>query len=451
MNITENMRGNFVALHILRPTVAVNLNAGKDGTPKSIRYGGVVRQRVSSQAIKRAIRVSMRERLNDEDTARRTKGIPGAVADQVMHLARRSGDELDRDDVQIHTALALSLVGYEPSIKYGDPDSLRRTAEMRTEAEGTTSGFAEIILEAISDGVFDDLAEIVSSIVFSPEPKREDGETAKKFEERTYKPLEPVIAKAKSKNMRVKIQDQKPFTTLQSRLKNAIEKSPNIEIATMGRFLASSREQCVDSTLSVAHAISVDSADMLTDFWSAVDDNAGLDFADGRFGDDDDEAKTSAGGAHIGEATLASGTLYEFIVLDRATLRANLRAQNAGDETITEADIEAEAVRAENAALSSALTAVPRGHNNGTGGAGSPASYVLAVTGNGQPISAVSAFESPVVADADDSTSAKAAQRIVDTVARHGKLDAPDDAVSVWLADGTGPTIADSAEWMRSL
>ena len=101
MNITENMRGNFVALHILRPTVAVNLNAGKDGTPKSIRYGGVVRQRVSSQAIKRAIRVSMRERLNDEDTARRTKGIPGAVADQVMHLARRSGDELDRDDVRL--------------------------------------------------------------------------------------------------------------------------------------------------------------------------------------------------------------------------------------------------------------------------------------------------------------------------------------------------------------
>jgi CRISPR system Cascade subunit CasC len=48
----------FVQLHLLTAYPAANLNRDDTGSPKSLKFGGVDRLRVSSQAIKRAIRTS---------------------------------------------------------------------------------------------------------------------------------------------------------------------------------------------------------------------------------------------------------------------------------------------------------------------------------------------------------------------------------------------------------
>ncbi|MFO7271336.1 MAG: type I-E CRISPR-associated protein Cas7/Cse4/CasC, partial [Sphaerobacter thermophilus] len=70
----------FVELHIIQNFAPSNLNRDDTGSPKDCQFGGYRRARISSQALKRAIRMTFSKEnlLPEESHARRTKRIAGA-------------------------------------------------------------------------------------------------------------------------------------------------------------------------------------------------------------------------------------------------------------------------------------------------------------------------------------------------------------------------------------
>lgn len=70
----------FVDVHIIQDVPPANLNRDDSGSPKTARYGGVDRLRVSSQAWKRATRKAFTQVLDQSQLGVRTRRMPGALA-----------------------------------------------------------------------------------------------------------------------------------------------------------------------------------------------------------------------------------------------------------------------------------------------------------------------------------------------------------------------------------
>ncbi|WP_192035589.1 type I-E CRISPR-associated protein Cas7/Cse4/CasC [Halomonas sp. YLGW01] len=141
------------------------------------------------------------------------------------------------------------------------------------------------------------------------------------------------------------------------------------DIALFGRMLAAVPEYNVEAACQVAHAITVHTAEVEDDYFTAVDDLNN--------GDED------RGAAHIGEAGFAAGLFYTYICIDRRQLVENLD----GDSELAERAI---------AALADAATRTsPKGKQNSFGSR-AYASYVLAEQGDQQPRSLSAAFLRPV-------------------------------------------------------
>jgi len=90
---------NFLNIHILHTIPFSNLNRDDAGSPKSMVYGGVSRARLSSQALKRAARVSF-EAGSTADRTSRSKYTPRVVADRAVELLIEQGHAVD-DSVRL--------------------------------------------------------------------------------------------------------------------------------------------------------------------------------------------------------------------------------------------------------------------------------------------------------------------------------------------------------------
>lgn len=463
---TQDIPGRFLVIHGLRPTVAVNLNAGQDRRPKSIRMGGVKRQRVSSQSRKRAMREIIRQSLDKVDHAPPTRSIPGHVADKVYELAGRvEGLEYTKDHALHVTALALSLVGYEPSVKPGQALAMRRLAEKRTEPYSTTAGFAQAIVDHMAenpDEFAEELPRLESFTSYEGEmkaaPLKEALTAANKGTGDILKTTKG--SKRGELNYRVALKATKKtekteerHLALMSALKAEIRNAPNAEVALSGRFLASSQEYGVDSSYAVAHSVSTDAVVEIDDFWTSGDEGVQADdpFADGGFDEDlpaaadDDEPAERSDNANVGNTILSSGTLYEYAVFDRETLRENLRKSLNGEKAkvdVSDEEVEAKAQELERLFVHAALTAVPKGQNNSTGGAGSPLAYALILGSKSQPLSATAAFERPVVSVGDKPVYHASTERLLDFFTGYQRVNPVEGGMSLWLA----PALTDKPE-----
>src|SRR5437867_10747027 len=88
----------FLELHLLQNFVPSNLNRDDTNAPKDCEFGGFRRARISSQCLKRAIRVTFASNghVDDPDRARRTKHIATAVAERLTAGYRHDHDEAVR-------------------------------------------------------------------------------------------------------------------------------------------------------------------------------------------------------------------------------------------------------------------------------------------------------------------------------------------------------------------
>lgn len=76
----------FVDVHILQTVPPSNINRDDTGSPKSARFGGVKRTRVSSQAWKKATRDLFPDMLSKDEVGQRTKRVVDMISDFVLDL-----------------------------------------------------------------------------------------------------------------------------------------------------------------------------------------------------------------------------------------------------------------------------------------------------------------------------------------------------------------------------
>lgn len=88
------MKNNlYVDIHVLQSVPPSCINRDDTGSPKTAKYGGVVRARVSSQAWKHEMRKMFREMLSVEEIGVRTKKVSQMIASAVKEMDSNIGEE----------------------------------------------------------------------------------------------------------------------------------------------------------------------------------------------------------------------------------------------------------------------------------------------------------------------------------------------------------------------
>ncbi|MDO5617956.1 type I-E CRISPR-associated protein Cas7/Cse4/CasC [Kocuria sp.] len=200
---------DFHALHTLAPS---NVNRGEDGAPKTATFGGVRRQRVSSQALKAAQRRGFADHLDSSELGVRTKRVVELVARRMLEL----DDSLNEAEAQARAAAAFNLA----KIKVAAPK-----VKKDEEAKAATAGY----LMFLGRHQVDRLAQ--------------------------------TLVDAGDKGLGSKAEAQALLDTEHA-----------VDVALFGRMVADDAALNVDAAVQVAHALGVHAATPDFDFYTAVDD-----------------------------------------------------------------------------------------------------------------------------------------------------------------------------------
>lgn len=200
-----------IDIHALQSLPPSNINRDDTGAPKSAVFGGVVRQRVSSQAWKRAIRKDFDSYLSKDDLGTRSKRVVDLVATRVCEL----DEGYDRQAAEKAAAAVFKAAG----IKTVEP-KVREDEEPRAQETG--------YLLFLSNRQVDQAARFIVNNA----------------------------GKAPSKKQAQEILDQ----------------GHSIDVAMFGRMVADAPEYNVDAAVQVAHAIGVHESEPEFDYFTAVDD-----------------------------------------------------------------------------------------------------------------------------------------------------------------------------------
>lgn len=202
----------FIELHMLQNFAPSNLNRDDTNNPKDCTFGGVRRARISSQCIKRAIRLHpVFEQTTRVTTAERTRFLARA-------LARK----------------------------------LENEGKTKEDAEKAASNFVGALL-----GGMDSKNEIRSKVLFFVS-KEEKANLTQSILDNWDDSLSGAIKK-----------DSSPITEYK---KQFSDRTSAPGIAMFGRMLADDPQLNMDAACQVAHAISTHRVNMEFDFFTAVDD-----------------------------------------------------------------------------------------------------------------------------------------------------------------------------------
>lgn len=251
----------LVELHLLTPHAPANLNRDDFGRPKTALFGGTERGRISSQALKRAIRTSdfVRERLGEK------------LSTRSLHIPQMLFDEMK---------------GQFPN----DEDRLRTLCEAVTHALGKPDKDNPLKTSQIVFLTPDEIARIRGLIA----SKMADGT---RLTGKAIKEFGDTIARA---------------TGLDSRPTDAVD------MALFGRMTTDEANAfaAVDAAMQVAHPIATHTTVTETDYFTAVDDWKA---AGGSGGETD-----TRGSGHIGELDFNSAVYYKYFSCDLDRLVENL-------------------------------------------------------------------------------------------------------------------------------
>lgn len=307
----------FIEFHLIQNFVPSNLNRDDTGAPKDAIFGGQRRARVSSQCFKRAIRLKSAE----------LGTVPSAFGSvrtlKLKALLQQRLTELGHPEAgtQIETALAAA------GLKVKDDG---KTEYLLFLGHGEIEGFAELIHTH-----WDALSAPVSE------------EGGKKTKKQAKASAPPEIFKA---------------------AKSILDGQKAVDVALFGRMLADLPEVNQHAACQVAHAISTHRVEREFDYFTAVDDEGGI---------------NETGAGMIGQVEFNSATFYRYAVIDPRKLVDNLK----GDHDLALKGI---------AAFTEAMArAIPTGKQN-TFAAHNPPSFIGVVFRHASPFNLANAFEKPV-------------------------------------------------------
>lgn len=255
----------FVELHILQNFVPSNLNRDDTNSPKDCDFGGYRRARISSQALKRAIRTSFRNDalVPSAYLATRTKRLVQILTQMLQAETGRSTDEAQRVAEAAVGSMGLGLKGEETQylLFLGNQE-----------------------ISALRDACIAHWDTLAAAAV---DGDQADAKRAKKAKKDA---VPPVVGEA---------------------LKNVLNGGQAADLALFGRMLADLSQKNRDAASQVAHAISTHAVNPEFDFYTAVDDLKNRDTDD-------------MGAGMMGTIEFNSACFYRYANVDTDELLHNL-------------------------------------------------------------------------------------------------------------------------------
>lgn len=352
MNDTARPLPRFVQLHALTSYPGVLLNRDDAGLAKRMPFGGGVRTRVSSQALKR------RWRMAEDAHGLHAMAQEGSIASERTKIAierevtgplRGSFPDERIDAVQevmvkaVYGSRATTLPG-----RWFDHPLNKRSEALKTR-QALLLGRPEI----------DYLATEARRVVDTAKDKGEAKAAA-----------EELFAKGDGRANLIQLREQNVLAA-------------GLEAALFGRMVTSDPRANTDASIHVAHAFTVHAEQAELDYFTAVDDLA-----------PDEET----GAAGLFDTEITSGLFYLYVVVDVPLLVSNLTGCARADWSGADTDRDLAARVVEN--LAHLITTVSVGAKRGSTAPYSYAEFLLAEAGARQPRTLANAFRDPVRAPA---------------------------------------------------
>ena len=389
----------FVQIHMLQSVPPGNLNRDDAGQPKKCLFGGVTRGRISSQCLKRNMRLSpLFQEAFAEQLAKRTKYLPRLVADAVLEAGVIPEKEID-------------------GIKAGIAAQFKK--EAKAEAEG------------------DDAAETASSatdttpqlVFFRPAFATKIAELLGEMRKSHPQAYKKFIGE---KEKRSKEEDKAADEAIQAFRDAALNarESLSVDVALFGRMTTSDIVVDVEAACQVAHAISTHETLIESDYFTAMDDMQ-QSFV---------TSQTQGGGAaFLGsgdtETFFNSAVYYKYVNIDTDALM----------KTVGDTDKVRHAV---GVMVQAAALATPTGKQNSFAAHSVPELVLVEVSKRKQPISYANAFLEPVQGDDLMLESVRAMDQYCGSIAA---AYAPPDTQRFMLAVGKAAGVPMDAEKSSTL
>lgn len=250
-----------IDIHALQTLPPSLINRDDTGAPKSAVYGGVPRQRVSSQAWKRAIRKYFESEIDAESVGDRSKRLPEKIARKVQEHEGWDAERAQKEVAELFKAAGIKTEVDAKRIK------ALKDSEETTEEELAAAQYPQTkYLLFLSPHQIERAAEAIIAA---------DGEKIKK--------------------------------------KDALEildTQHSVDMALFGRMVADDAAYNVDAAVQVAHALGIHASAPEFDYFTAVDDLA--------------EEGEETGAGMIGTVQMMSSTLYRYATVNLDGLTQNL-------------------------------------------------------------------------------------------------------------------------------
>lgn len=265
-----------IDIHALQTLPPSLINRDDTGAPKSAVYGGVPRQRVSSQAWKRAIRKYFESEIAPESVGDRSKRLPEKIARKVQEHEGWDAERAQKEVAELFKAAGIKTEVDAKRIK------ALKDSEETTEEELAAAQYPQTkYLLFLSPHQIERAAEAIIAA---------DGEKIKK--------------------------------------KDALEildTQHSVDMALFGRMVADDAAYNVDAAVQVAHALGIHASAPEFDYFTAVDDLA--------------EEGEETGAGMIGTVQMMSSTLYRYATVNLDGLTQNLdSAENAKQAAVNFVD-----------------------------------------------------------------------------------------------------------------
>ena len=231
----------FVQIHMLQSVPPGNLNRDDSGQPKKCLFGGVTRGRISSQCLKRNMRLSpLFQEAFAEQLAKRTKYLPRLVADAVVKAGVIPEKEID-------------------GIKAGIAAQFKK--EVKADAEGDDAG----------DTAFSASDVTPQLVFFRPAFATKIAELLADLRKDHPKAYKKFIGE---KEKRSKEDDKAADEAIQAFRDAALNarESLSVDVGLFGRMTTSDIVVDVEAACQVAHAISTHETLIESDYFTAMDD-----------------------------------------------------------------------------------------------------------------------------------------------------------------------------------
>ncbi|MBF0284475.1 MAG: type I-E CRISPR-associated protein Cas7/Cse4/CasC [Magnetococcales bacterium] len=331
----------FLQIHFLTSYAATLLNRDDAGMAKRLPFGGAVRTRVSSQCLKRHWRTAQ-----DDHALAALDGVEMSLRSRLIFqekVAKPLMDEgLERHKVEAAVAAFQDqLLGSSARAKK-DKAAKGETAVSLETNQVVILGWPEVRF----------IQEKVRGVVAGANTP----EAAAKGVEALFK--------EEGKNMKALIA--------------AAQRPAGLDAALFGRMVTSDLLTRLDAAIHVAHAFTVHTQELETDYFSALDDLL--------------QESGELGSAHINDSELTSGLFYGYVVVDVPLLVSNLTGCPQKEWSAADRALAGQVV--EN--LLHLIASVSPGAKKGSTAPHACAEMVLVESGNRQPRTLANAFRHPV-------------------------------------------------------